>query len=125
MIDIGFLNLILIIADNNSGSRKLDIPCLSAPVTPNSSRSFALVRSGSPRFYAPVEFSNPSNFIPDFLTDVLTNPFGDFNVNASSDLAVASVPSFTISFISHLPALGRFSQDDFLALAADAFSALG
>lgn len=88
MIDIGFVNLILIIADNASGSKKPSNPYLSTLGAPGSLRLSALIVSGSPHSSAPIQSSEPNNSIANFLADILENLFGDFIVHASPDLAV-------------------------------------
>lgn len=81
MININFVNRILIIADNASGPGP---------------RPSALVISGSPRFSTPIKFFKPSNSRADFLADVLANLFGDFGINTSSNLVIDPVPSPTL-----------------------------
>ncbi len=49
--------------------------------------------SGSPCLFVSVESSNLSNFIADFLANVLVNPYGDFSVDVSSNFAVDPMPS--------------------------------
>lgn len=78
MINIDFINLILIIADNTFGSEKPGNSCpstssipgsshLFAPVIPSSSHSSTLVVSDSPRPFALIKSFNRTNFIADFL----------------------------------------------------------
>ncbi len=124
MIDIDFVNLIFIIADNVSGSGELGNPYSSASGALGSPRPSASVVSNSPHSSAPIESSKPNNSMADFLANVLANPFGDFGIDTSFDLVVDPVLSPTVPSISDLPALGRFLQDDISALAADALSAL-
>lgn len=134
MIEIGFVNLILIIADNTSSSREPGNSYLSilgvpgsprsfAPVTPGSPCPSTLVMSDSPRLSAPVKSFNPNNSMTDFLANVLANHFGDFSINASSNLVVDPTPSLAMSFFSDLPTFDRFLRDNFPALTADAFFA--
>lgn len=136
MIDISFVNLILIIADNAFDSREFSNPYSSTPGAPGSSRhsvpltpssphSSTPVVFGSPRLSAPVKSSNPSNSMPSFLVDILTNPFGNFSVDASSNLIVDSTPSLAVPSFSNLPVLSQFLRDDFPALATNALFALG
>lgn len=70
MIDIGFVNLILIIADNVSGFGKPGNPCSFAFIMPGSFRSSTLLVSGSCCSSTSVEFFNPSNSMADFLVYV-------------------------------------------------------
>lgn len=62
--------------------------------------------SDSPCPSAIVKFSNLSNSIPDSLTDILANPFRDFSIDVSSNLAVALVSSFAMPFLFDLPVFG-------------------
>lgn len=57
MIDISFVNLILIIANNSSDSKEPGNPYLSAFHAPGSLHHSASIVSGSPRPSAPVESS--------------------------------------------------------------------
>lgn len=125
MIDIGFINLILIIANNVSDSKEPDSSHSSISVAPGSSHSFALIGSGSPHSSTSVKYFDASNSIPDFLADILANSFSNFIVYASFNLAVAPASSSAMTFLSVFPTSSRFSRDNFPALAADAFSALG
>lgn len=130
MINICFVNLILIMANNASDSGKPGSPCPSAPITsssylcsaligsscprssasivPGSSCYSASVRSCSLRFSFSAKFIYPSNFIPDFFADVLANPFGNLSVDASSNLAITSAPSSVMPSLFDLPIFGRF-----------------
>lgn len=135
MIDISFVNLILIIADNASDSGEPGNPYSSTPDAPDSPHPSATVMPGNSCSSASVifnrfcpstfvEFSNPSNSILDPLTNIIANPFGDFSMDAFSDLIIALTPSFAVPSLSKLLVFGRFLQDNFLALAVDAFSTL-
>lgn len=57
MIDISFVNLILIIADNSSDSREPGNPYSFAFCVPGSLHHSTSILSGSPRPSAPVESS--------------------------------------------------------------------
>lgn len=121
MIDIGFANPILIIANNASGSRELGNLYPSAPGTPGSPRSLTPIVFDSSCFSGSF---NLSDSIADFLTNVLVNPFCYFSVYAFSNFAVDLTLSSAILLHSNLSALGQFLQDNFPALTADVFSAL-
>lgn len=107
--------------DNASGSEEPGNPFLSTSGAPGSPRPSTPVVSGSPCLPVFVESTDPTNLIPDFFANVLSNPFSNFGVDVSSDLAVDPMPFLTVSILSDRPALGRFLQDDFLALALSAF----
>lgn len=118
MIDLGFLNLILIIANNAFGFREpdnLDLSALIATgihrcstlVVLSSFHSFALVISGSPPPFVPVKSSDPNNFMADFLVNIFVNPFGNLDVDASSNHFVDLVFSLAILFFSNFPALSQ------------------
>lgn len=147
MIDVGFVNLIMIIADNTFSSRELYSCCLSISVVPGIFRSFATigfgsprsffpvapgnfhysasVRFGSPHPFVPVESSDLSNFIPDFLPNVLANPLRYFSVDVFSDFAIALASSSALLFLFDFPALSQFLQDNFPALVVDVLSVFG
>ncbi len=75
MINIGFVNLIMIIADNASGSGELSNPYPFTSGVLGSPRLFGFVISGSPHPSLPVKSSDLSNCMPDFLADVRTWQF--------------------------------------------------
>lgn len=136
MIDISFINRILIITDNAFGSRELGNPYPSAlvtpgsphpsvPIIPGSFRSCVPVMSDSLCPSAPIESSNPSNSMADFLIDILANPMSDFGVDAFSDLILDSLPSPAVASLSDLPTLDWFLRDDFFALVTDTLSTFG
>ena len=125
MIDIGFVNLILIRLDNTSGFRKSGNPYSSLLGMLSSLRHFAPIMSDSPRFSSFTKFFDPSNFMADFFTNVFIKLFSNFGVNVFSNLAINFMPSLTILFFFNLFALSWFLQDDFPSLATDVFSAFG
>lgn len=94
--------------DNASGLGELDNLLLSASSVPDSLHPSALIMSGSPCSSIPVESTDPTNSISDFLADVLLNLFGNFGIDASSNLAVNPVPFLAIPTLSDHPALGQF-----------------
>lgn len=100
MIDIGFVNLILIIADNVSSSEEPGNPYLFAIGALHSPCISALVVSGSPCSPAFVEFTNFCNSIPNFFAYILANLFSNFSINAFSNLAVDLVPSSIVPILS-------------------------
>lgn len=97
MIDIIFVNLILIIADNVSSFKKPSNPYLSTFGAPGSLRPSAFIVSGSPRPSAPIQSSESNNFIANFLAYILENLFSDFVVHASPNLAVDLEPFSTLN----------------------------
>lgn len=132
MIDIGFINLIFIIADNTSDFKELDNPYLSAIGALGSPRPFTFVVSGISRLFAfivsdnshiciPVKFFDSNYFMADFLVDILTNSLDNFSVDTFSDLIVDAVFSFTILFLSNFLAFSQFLQDNLPALATNTF----
>lgn len=108
MIDIDFVNLILIIADHVSDSEKPENPYFYVLGAPGNPRRFTSVMFGSPRLSALDKSSDPNNFMTDFLADVLSNPFGNFSMDISSNLAVDLVLSPAVFSLSNLPTLGWF-----------------
>ncbi len=135
-MNISFINRISIITDNAFGSRELGNPYLSTLIAPGSPHpsipgipssfcSYVSIMSGSLCPSAPIESSNPSNSMADFLIDVLANPFSNFGVDAFSDLTVDSMPSLAVASFSNLPTLDWFLRKDFFALAADTLSTFG
>lgn len=147
MINIGFVNLILIIVDNVFGSKESGNLYFFALGMPNSPRFSVSIAPDSLRFFTPIVSGNPysstytmsnssglstffesfnlNNSIANLFTNILINLFGNFNIDGSSDLAVDLIPSFAIPFFSDLPIFGRFSQDNFPTLAVNAFFILG
>ncbi len=107
----------MIIADNISDSEERGNLCLSVLDIPGNPRLFASVMSGSSHSSTTIESSNRSNYMPDFLAGVLANPFCNFDMDASSNLAIDPVSFLIIPSLSNLPALDRFLQDDFPTLA--------
>lgn len=125
----------MIIADNASSTEEPSNPCFSVFVTsgspcsstsvmPGSFRSSTLVIFGSFCFSTPVKFSDYSNSMTNFLIDILANLFGDFGVDASSNLIQDLMPFPAIFSLFDLPILGWLLWDDFSTLATDAFFAL-
>ena len=112
MINIGFVNLILIIANNASGFKEPGNPYFFTLNTLSSLRSYTFIVSSSPRFSAFVKSSKSSIFMADFSTNVFANSFRDFDVDIFSNFIVD--PMFSLI-------LSQFLQDDFFVLATNAF----
>lgn len=68
-----------------------------------------------------VKFSDFSNSITDFLTNIFVNLFGNFTVNVFSNLAINPTLFFTMPLFFDLPILNWFLWDNFSILAANAF----
>lgn len=111
--DISFINIILIIVDNASDSRKSDNSYFSALDAPSSPHPFTHIVPGNSYSFTPIIFNNPhlstlvesfnhSNSMADFLINILTNLFSNFDMDASSNLVVDPMPSPAIPFFSNL-----------------------
>lgn len=124
MINISFINLILIIANNASNFKIPCNPYLFAYSALSSPRPSAPVVSGTSRSSASVKSSDLRNSIADFFVDILANLFGNYGVHVFSDLAVDLVLFPSLFFLSDLSIFDWFLQDDFFTLAADAFFSL-
>lgn len=62
--------------------------------------------SGTHHFFASIESFDDSNFIADFLVDVFVNSFGNFGVDATSNLAIDPVLSSIMLLFFDLLAFG-------------------
>lgn len=124
MIDIGFVNLILIITDNVSDFGEYGNLYLSVRVTPDSPRLSTFIVSGSPRPSAFIEFFDHSNSMPNFFANILANSFGNFGMDTFSNLVVDLVSPLIMLFLSDLPTLGRFLRDNFPTLVVNTLFSL-
>lgn len=79
-MNIGFINLILIIADNAPGSREPGNPYFSTPSKPASLCSSSPIMSGTSCSFALVKSSQFSNCMTDFFANIPANLFNDFYI---------------------------------------------
>lgn len=77
---------------------KLSSPFSSTFIMSDSYFLFVFLGAGSRRLFVLVKSFNLSNCIPHFLTNILTNHFGNFSRYTSSNLTVDFVLSFAILF---------------------------
>lgn len=136
LINIGFVNLILMIVDNVCSSKEPCNPYLSAldtprslrpfaPIVPDSSQSSVHIISGNPHLSGLIESFDCGNSMADFFTNVLTNSFGNFGMDPFSNLIVDFMPSLAMFSLSDLSVLSQFSRDNFPTLTINTLFALG
>lgn len=124
MINISFVNIILIIAENTFGFGELGNPYFSAYSASDNPHYFTLIVFGSLYSFIFVKSSDSSNFMADFFTDILANSFNNFSMDGFSIFVIDLISFFAISFFFNLFVFCWFLQDDFSTLATNTFSAL-
>ena len=125
MININFVNLILIIVDHTSTSKKPGNPYLFAFDTSSSFRLSVLIIFDSTHLFASVKSSNPSNSMANFLANVLLNLFCKFGTDVFFNFAINPIPFLTLFSLSDIFALSLSLQDDFFILVAVVLFTLG